>query len=66
MVAPTTAPKEPIGVTSPLAARSWASTEPATVSPDSVRACCSGGASGLEVSASTKTPAPWAAAVSRM
>ncbi len=63
MVAPTTAPKEPIGATSLFSPASSARTVPATLGPAAVRACWNGGASGLEVSASTKTPAPCSRAV---
>ena len=64
MVAPTTAPKEPIGATSVVErARARRAPCPRRVRPASVRACWNGGASGLEVSASTKTPLPCSRAV---
>ena len=64
IVAPTTAPNDPIGSAPALASVSAVSTPPATLCPSAVRACCTDGASGLEVRASTNTPALCARAFS--
>ena len=58
-------PTDPSPSTPALRVATLSSTRPATERPSEVIACCTCGPSGLEVSASTNTPASLASAVSR-